>query len=68
MFLHMKDKDGNTCLLEAVRTNNIPIVKRLIAAGVNLNQHDPSGKTPLKIALDNNLLELAKLLAPRPKL
>lgn len=68
LFFGTKDKDGNTFLLEAVKTNNIPIVKRLVAAGINLNQHNHNGKTPLDIALDNNFVELAKLLAPRHKL
>ncbi len=67
-FVDKKDRREDTFLLAAVQNNDIPIVKLLLAAGANLNQTNSDGKTPLDIALDNNFLELAKLLAARPKL
>ncbi len=67
-FVDKKDKEGNTFLFAAVEANDIPLVKLLLEKGAYPNQRNSNEKTPLDIALDNNFLELAKLLGPRPKL
>ncbi len=67
-FVEKKDSNGDSFLLAAIKDNNIPIVEVLLKAGANLNQRDLSGKTPLQIALNNNFVELAALLAPPPQL
>ena len=67
-LIDKQDGAGNTFLLAATEANNIPLVQLLLKAGANLNQKNSDGETPLEIALDNNFLELGKLLGPRSKL
>ncbi len=51
-----------TALMLAVEKNNIPMVEFLIEKGANLNARTWLGQTPLIIAAENGLLDMARLL------
>ncbi|MEO5741951.1 MAG: ankyrin repeat domain-containing protein [Vicinamibacterales bacterium] len=56
---------GLTALLYAARDNCYRCVEALIDAGADVNMPTPEGVTPLMTALDNDRLEIAKLLLDR---
>jgi ankyrin repeat protein len=51
-----------TLLHWAVRENNVPLVQRLVAGGVNVNSFDWNHRTPLYWATDLNLPEMVSIL------
>src|SRR5512134_1477758 len=52
-------------LHEAVRTDNTARVKDLIATGAHINEADATGMTPLGIAVQQQNLEMVKMLLDR---
>lgn len=58
----VKDKNGDTALLGAVRNNNEGIIKILLDVGANANIPDENGNTALMIASARGYKEIAKLL------
>lgn len=57
------DSDGNTPIFEAVRNNNVEMMKVFLdAEGVDVNFRDRSGKTPLAIAAAAGKYDIVKLL------
>ena len=52
----------NIQLLEAVKNNDLEIVKFLISSGYNINIEDNYYKTPLMYASENGHLEVAEFL------
>ena len=56
------DEYGFTPLIECVICNQVPIAEQLIARGVDINKGDMTDRTALHWAVDNNNLELIKLL------
>lgn len=60
---HTQDTHGADCLYYSVRVGNIELVKKFLALGVNPNgQLDSDEYKPLKLALENNRNDIAKLL------
>ncbi|WP_102693334.1 ankyrin repeat domain-containing protein [Rummeliibacillus pycnus] len=59
---YSKSKDGKMTLLKAVHQQDLHAVKKLIRAGVDLDQQNDRGRTPLMIATYNNDVEIAKML------
>ena len=59
---NLKDKDGNSLLSLAVKTNYIPLVKYLLNAGANVNSQNLKGNTPLHFALSYHDYNIADLL------
>lgn len=53
---------GFTALLYAVRQNCLECVKRLLAAGADINKPDPDNISPLVMALINMRFDIAKYL------
>lgn len=51
-----------TSLFDAVESNNIHVVKRLIDKGANVNFFNTRGEMPLHIAVKKGYLEVAKIL------
>ncbi|KAE9147154.1 hypothetical protein PF001_g11094 [Phytophthora fragariae] len=47
----VNDLDGNTALTNAARKRDFLTVERLMAAGVDINRRDASGKTAAEVAL-----------------
>lgn len=56
------DEYGFTPLIECAITRQIKIAEKLISYKVNVNKPDVTGRTPLHWAVDNNDLELTRLL------
>lgn len=56
------DEYGFTPLIECAITRQIDIAEQLIARKVDVNKTDVTGRTPLHWVVDNNDLELARLL------
>lgn len=56
------DEYGFTPLIECAITRQIKTAEQLIARKVDVNKPDVTGRTPLHWAVDNNDLELARLL------
>ena len=54
--------NNTNALYDASRRNNIEEVKRLIDAGIDINQGDNSRFTPLSFAILNRRTEIAKML------
>ena len=52
----------NIQLLEAVKNNDLEIVKFLISSGYNINIEDNYYKTPLMYASENGYLDIVKYL------
>ena len=59
---YARDKSGYSTLLNAVRNNNLEMVRNLISRGVNINAKDKDGCTALHIAVQNNDEEIVKIL------
>ncbi len=59
--VHAQDQTGET-LHEAAREGQVEEVKRLIAAGADVNVKNDSGATPLDTAKKNGATRLADLL------
>jgi Arf-GAP/coiled-coil/ANK repeat/PH domain-containing protein len=59
---NLKDKDGNSLLSLAVKTNCISLVKYLLSAGANVNSQNLKGNTPLHFALSYHDYNIADLL------
>ena len=53
---------NNGKLIKSVKDGDYENVKKLIKQGVNLNEKDDTGMTPLMIAVYNGNYEIAKLL------
>ncbi|KAE8952994.1 hypothetical protein PR003_g32695 [Phytophthora rubi] len=47
----VNDLDGNTALTNAAKKRDFLTVERLMAAGVDINRRDASGKTAAEVAL-----------------
>jgi Ankyrin repeats (3 copies)/Ankyrin repeats (many copies) len=60
--LDIRDDEGQTALIRAVRSNNVKIVKMLIEAGAKADIQDNEGKTALIFACTNSYTEIAKML------
>lgn len=56
------DEYGFTPLIESIITRQIKIAEQLIARKVDVNKPDVTGRTPLHWAVDNNDLEMTRLL------
>lgn len=56
------DEYGFTPLIECAITRQPKIAEQLLARKVNVNKSDVTGRTPLHWAVDNNDLELTRLL------
>lgn len=56
------DEYGFTPLIECAITHQVKIAEQLIARKVNVNKPDVTGRTPLHWAVDNNDLEMTRLL------
>jgi hypothetical protein len=56
------DEYGFTPLIECAITRQIKIAERLIGYKVDVNKTDVTGRTPMHWAVDNNDLEMARLL------
>jgi Ankyrin repeats (many copies) len=56
------DEYGYTPLIQSAIVNSVPKAKLLLAAGADVNFTDLTGRTALHWAVDNNNLELARLL------
>jgi ankyrin repeat protein len=60
--LDKKDANNKTALLVAVEKNNKDMTELLIAHGANVNVQNDDGDTALHLAVDNNYLDLVRLL------
>src|SRR3989338_4883655 len=56
------DEYGFTPLIECAITRQVKIAEQLINHKVDVNKPDVTGRTPLHWAVDNNDLEMARLL------
>jgi len=61
-LLNVQDDLGNTALLLALKLNLNPIVKKLIALGVNLNLSDKKNRDAYAVANDKGLNDIVKIL------
>ena len=52
--VNIKDKNGDTPLIKACYGNNSLMVKKLLAAGANVNEKNNEGETPLYIVANNH--------------
>lgn len=57
------DERGETVAMIAARTGNVEIMRQLISAGVNLEQHNPGGQTLILVALYHRQFEIADMLS-----
>lgn len=55
-------KDNTKSLHSAARHNDSETIKKMIAAGADLNERDNNGSTPLILAAMNGHLEIVELL------
>ena len=62
LFPLIKNKDVNRLLKEAIKTNNLDIVKYLVLNGANINQVDKNDETPIFYAVRSNSLSIVKYL------
>ena len=60
--LDFADSDGETLLWKAVQRKNIGIVEALLNAGASINIPDKAGWFPLHIAVQNQDVNMVKLL------
>ncbi|UYV81988.1 hypothetical protein LAZ67_21000316 [Cordylochernes scorpioides] len=60
--VNSRDIDGDTPLMQAVRTNNLTNAKILIIAGANINARDNRGLTPLLYAIKYTDSSIVKFL------
>ena len=56
------DHLGRNVLHQAVEYNNVPLVKTLLSAGLNINTQEGCGVTPLCLAILNNNVTMCALL------
>ncbi len=61
-YVDVQDKEGRTPLLHAVTQNKIQHVELLLAQGASLILHNRNHWTPLYVAANKNLMEIAQLL------
>jgi len=62
--INIPDDMGNSALHIALQENASPgIIRTIISRGVRVNAVDRNGQTPLRLAVDLNLLEAVKILA-----
>ena len=62
--VNQSDDMGNSALHVAVQERApVDIIRTIIAAGARINAVDNNGKTPLRLAVDLNALESAKIIA-----
>lgn len=54
--------DGSLPIHDAVRENNIPVIKLLISHGSDINKEDSTGNSPLSIAVDSKFQDAIQLL------
>lgn len=50
--LRLRDADGDTLLIKAVKLGDISLIKVLVNKGININSQDKEGNTALMIAAD----------------
>ena len=60
--LELRDKDGRTPLLGAVRQNSVECVQLLVEAGANVNAKDENGHTPLFEAASKGYTNCVRIL------
>jgi ankyrin repeat protein len=60
-----EDTEGNTILITAAASNDLPMVKFLLSVGANINHSNRMGETPFSFACAYNLLAMAKFLHAR---
>lgn len=58
----LKTRDGSTCLVQAARSGQEPVVAALLEGGADPNAQDRKGQTPLNVALSRRDEALADLL------
>ena len=56
------DEYGFTPLIETAITRNTEIARQLLSRGVDINKSDVTGRTALHWAVDNNDLDISRLL------
>lgn len=61
-MVHQVDRDGNTGLHAAAAMNHVAVVKYLLGKGANPNSQNYNGYTALHWAIENNAIDVAKLL------
>lgn len=60
--LDHQDKYGSTAVMEAVKADNLPALRKLLKLQPNLNLQDAKGKTALHHAVEGGGIEMAALL------
>ncbi|KAE8889384.1 hypothetical protein PF005_g11773 [Phytophthora fragariae] len=58
----VNDLDGNTALTNAAKKRDFLTVERLMAAGIDINRRDASGKTAAKVALSELWDDVAEII------
>lgn len=61
-FINQADKQGFTALHLSVSSKSIRIVMKLLQSGANAEIIDKKGNTPLKLAMNKNLKDIAEVL------
>ena len=61
-FINQRDKQGFTALHLSVSSKSIRIVMKLLQSGANSEITDKKGNTPLQIAINKNLKDIADVL------
>ena len=62
MRLDIFDGDGDTALLNAVRSNQTDVVRYLLAKGANVDKQTRCSRTALHVAAVNNSTEVISML------
>ena len=57
------NEERHTLLVQAIEDENLELVKHVIDLGVDVNLEDGNGRTPLRIAIYKNNLEIITLLS-----
>ncbi len=60
--LEVKDAQGDTALIIAIRHGNHRLARHLVAEGADVNVRDAKGKTAIQIAKQTGLRDIAQLL------
>jgi ankyrin repeat protein len=60
--LESRNMDGNTPLMEAVKSGYVKSVEKLIASGADTSTRNANGDTPLHIAVGSERVEIVNLL------
>ena len=60
--MNLRDRDGDTPLLKAIRKGNHKLAKHLVSFGADVTVTDATGKTALAIAKSLGLRDIAQLL------